>query len=296
MLAPIQLAATIVYIARFSPVGTLVAIRGHGISLLGGLPSMYAALLRLKEASSTDFQTLYAAISGAEPLSGTLRDAFAARFDVTLLDAYGMTETSLAIAANTPRINKPGSVGKPVPGVEIRIADDVGNTLARDESGEIWVKGPMVMRGYHNLPHETAAVLTPDGYFKTGDVGHVDADGFLYLTGRKKDLIIVAGEKVAPREIEEILAAHPAVAEVAVIGRKDPSRGEAVVGFVTLREGGSATEEELRRFCRERGLPAWKLPRNIYIVADLARSPTGKVLKRELVPPTALGDAETASA
>jgi long-chain acyl-CoA synthetase len=153
----------------------------------------------------------------------------------------------------------------------------------------------MVMRGYHNLPHETDAVLTPDGYFKTGDVGHVDADGFLYLTGRKKDLIIVAGEKVAPREIEEILAAHPAVAEVAVIGRKDPSRGEAVVGFVTLREGGSATEEELRRFCRERGLPAWKLPRNIYIVAELARSPTGKVLKRELVPPTAPGDAETAS-
>src|SRR5205823_3688830 len=162
--------------------------------------------------------------------------------------------------------------------------DDNGNSLPPEQSGEIWVKGPMVMRGYHNLPAETAAVFTADGYFKTGDLGHVDADGFLHLTGRKKDLIIVAGEKVAPREVEETLMAHPAVAEAAVIGRTDPARGEAVIAFVTAREGQSPDAEELRRFCRECGLPPWKIPRDIYIVPDLPRSPTGKVLKRELRP------------
>ena len=292
MLAPIQLGATIVYQARFSPVAALAAVREHGISLMGGVPSMYAAMLRLKEASAADFQTLYAAISGAEPLPPTLREGFAARFGVTLLDAYGMTETSLAIAVNTPRMNKPGSVGKPVPGAEIRIVDDEGNGLAAwGASGEIWVKGPMVMRGYHNLADETAAALTPNGYFKTGDIGHLDAEGFLYLTGRKKDLIIVAGEKVAPREIEELLLSHPAVADAAVIGRGDRSRGEAVIAFVTLREetaeGHRPTAEGLRRFCREHGLPAWKVPREIYIVPEMPRSPTGKILKRELRPPPA---------
>jgi long-chain acyl-CoA synthetase len=281
MLAPIQLGATVIYMARFSAVGTLNAIKEQGISLMGGVPSMYAAILRLKDASADDYKTDYAMISGAEPLPETLRDAFAARFGVTLMDAYGMTETSLAIAANTPRMYKAGTVGKPVPGVEIRIVD-----------GEIWVKGRMVMRGYNNLPAETAAALTADGYFKTGDVGHVDADGFVHLTGRKKDLIIVAGEKVAPREVEEILMAHPAVAEAAVVGKTDAARGEAVVAFVTAREEKRPVAEELRQFCRDGGLPSWKVPRQIYIVSDLPRSPTGKVLKHELRPPTATNASE----
>jgi long-chain acyl-CoA synthetase len=196
-----------------------------------------------------------------------------------------MTETSLAIAANTPQMYKGGTVGKPVPGVQIRITDDNGNAPPPGQSGEIWVKGPMVMRGYHNLPAETAAALTDDGYFKTGDIGQIDAEGFLQLTGRKKDLIIVAGEKVAPREVEETLMAHPGVAEAAVVGKMDPARGEVVIAFVTAREGQSPAAEELRQHCRERGLPPWKVPREIYIVSDLPRSPTGKVLKRELRPP-----------
>jgi long-chain acyl-CoA synthetase len=296
MLAPIQLGATVVYLSRFSPLGTVKAIKEHGISLMGGVPSMYAALLRLKEASAEDFKSIYGMISGAEPLPGSLRDAFAARFGVTLLDAYGMTETSLAIASNTPQVHKPGTVGKPVPGAEIRIADDEGNRVPPGESGEIWVRGPMVMQGYHNLPAETDAALTSDGYFRTGDIGKLDTDGFLHLTGRKKDLIIVSGEKVAPREIEEALMAHAAVAEAAVIGRKDPARGEAVIAFVTLREGQSPSAEELRQFCRERGLPPWKVPREIHLVPDLPRSPTGKVLKRELRPPDSGNASETSPA
>ena len=282
MFAPLQLGATIVYMARFSPVGTLAAIREHGISLLGGVPSMFAAMLRLKEASAEDFATIYGIISGGEPLPATLREAFGARFGVTLYEAYGMTETSLAIALNTPQMHKPGSVGKPIPGMQIRIVDEAGGTLPAEQQGEIWVRGPMVMKGYHNLPAETAAVLTPDGWFKTGDLGKLDADGFLYITGRKKDLIIVSGEKASPREIEETLMGHPSVAEAAVIGKKDASRGEVVVAFVIPREGKSPTVEELRAFCRQRGLAQWKVPREIYIVPDLPRSPTGKVLKREL--------------
>jgi len=282
MLSPIQLGSTIVYMARFSPVGALNAIGQHGISLVLGVPSMYAAILRLKEASPADFKTIHAMISGGEPLAAGVREQFQARFGVPLLEAYGMTETSLAISVNTPRENQPGSVGKPIPGMEIRIVDDGGRAVPAGMPGEIWVKGPMVMKGYHNLPTETAAALTPDGYFKTGDLGIMQPDGFLYITGRKKDLIIVAGEKASPREIEDILSAHPAVAEAAVIGKSDPHRGEVVAAFVIAKEGQSPRPDDLREFCRRQGLAQWKIPREIRIVPDLPRSPTGKVLKRLL--------------
>jgi long-chain acyl-CoA synthetase len=290
MLAPIQLGSSIVYMGRFSPVGTMNAIREHGISLMGGVPSMFAAMLRLKDASPDDFKSIYALICGAEPLPATLREGFHARFGVELLEAYGMTETSLAIAANTPQKHKPGSVGTAIPGMEINIVDEAGKPVPQGQEGEIRVKGPMVMKGYNNLPEETAAVLTEDGYFKTGDLGRLDAEGFLFITGRKKDLIIVAGEKAAPREIEEALMAHPAVAEAAVVGKNDPTRGEVVVAFVILRDpstssgqgGAAAKPEELREFCRHKGLSQWKVPREIRIVSELPRSPTGKVLKREL--------------
>jgi long-chain acyl-CoA synthetase len=282
MLAPIQLGATVVYMARFSPVGVLTAIKQHGISLVLGVPSMYAAILRLKNASADDLKTIYAMISGGEPLPSSLREAFAARFGASLYEAYGMTETSLAISLNTPQSNRAGSVGQPVPGMQIKIADESGGALGANEEGEIWVKGPMVMKGYNNLPVETAAVLTSDGYFKTGDLGKVDSDGFVFITGRKKDLIIVAGEKAAPREIEEILMSHPAVAEAAVVGKKDESRGEVVIAFVIAKEGQLPEAGALRDFCRQRGLAQWKVPREIHVIADFPRSPTGKVLKRVL--------------
>jgi long-chain acyl-CoA synthetase len=283
MLAPIQLGATIIYMARFSPVGALNAIKKHGISLVLGVPSMFAAMARLKEASADDFKTIFAMISGGEPLPEAVYEAFRTRFGVTLLEAYGMTETSLAIALNTPQIQKRGSVGKPIPGMRVAIVDDGGSHLPGGETGEICVKGPMVMKGYYNLPAENAASFTPDGYYKTGDVGFVNADGFVFITGRKKDLIIIAGEKAAPTEIEQILAGHPDVAEVAVIGKKDAVRGEVVMAFIVPREGREPRLEGLREFCTRQGLAQWKVPREIRIVTDLPRSPTGKVLKRLLV-------------
>ncbi|HWE92625.1 MAG TPA: AMP-binding protein [Tepidisphaeraceae bacterium] len=283
MLAPIQLGATIIYMARFSPVGALHAIREHHVSLMFGVPSMYAAIVRLKDAKPEDFKSIYAMISGGEPLPQSLREAFKQRYGVALYEGYGLTETSPVVTLNIPEDNKPGSVGRPVPGAHIAIVDDNGAALPQGQIGEIWLKGPMIMKGYNNLPKETAEALTSDGYFKTGDLGMIDPEGYLHITGRKKDMIIVAGEKAYPREIEDTLMAHPAVAEAAVVGKKDPGRGEVIAAFVIAREGQTVKPDELRDFCRQHGLAQWKIPRDIQIVPDFPRNPTGKVLKRELV-------------
>jgi long-chain acyl-CoA synthetase len=282
MLAPVQLGSTIVYMARFSPAGTLSAIREHGISLMFGVPSMYAAIARLKDAKPEDFAQMYAMITGGEPLPSGVRELFQQRFGVPLYEGYGLTETSPVISLNTPQANKPGSVGKPLPGVEVKIVGDDGSVRPTGEDGEIWLHGPMIMQGYHHLPKETAESLTPDRFFKTGDYGKINSDGYLHITGRKKDLIIIAGEKAVPREIEEVLASHPEVAEAAVLGKKDPSRGEVVAAFVIAKEGTSPSAESLREHCRDKGLPQWKIPREIRFVPDLPRSPMGKVLKRVL--------------
>ena len=282
MLAPIQLGSTVIYIARFSPVATLKAIREHKASLVFGIPSMFAALLRLKDAKPEDFASIYAMIIGGEPLPSTLREAFKQRFGIPLYEGYGLSETSPVVSLNTPQVNRPGSVGRLVPGASVRIADDNGNALPSGQIGEVWLKGPMIMKGYHNLPKETGDALTADGYFKTGDLGTMDADGFLYITGRKKDMIIVAGEKAYPREIEEAIMRHPAVAEAAVVGKKDPSRGEVIVAFVMPKEGQTVQPDHVRDFARDHGLAQWKVPREVFVVPDLPRSPTGKVLKREL--------------
>jgi len=295
MLAPIQLGATIFYIARFSAVATVQAIREHQASLLFGVPSMFAAMLHLKNASAEDFRSIYAIISGGEPLPGALSQAFALRFGVTLYEGYGLSETSPVVALNTPREHRPGSVGKPLSSVQVRITDETGNALPSGQVGEIWLKGPMVMKGYFNLPRETAAALTADGFFKTGDLGKLDSDGFLYITGRKKEMISIAGEKVYPREIEDILLKHPDIAEAAVLGKKDPARGEAIVAFVRPKPEHTLKPDQVREFFRQEGLAQWKCPREVFVLDDFPRSATGKVLKRALLdqvnssgsPPTA---------
>jgi len=282
MLAPIQLAAPCIYMARFSAVGAMENVRKHKVSILLGVPSMFAALLHLKSASAEDFASIYVIISGGEPLPSNVREAFPARYGVPVLEGYGLTETSPVIALNVPQSSRAGSVGKLVPGATLKITDEQGHIVPEGESGEVWLKGPMIMKGYYKLPDESATALTGDGYFKTGDLGRMDADGFLYITGRKKDLIICAGEKVTPREVEEVLMQHPAIAEAAVVGRKDDSRGEAVVAFVVTKPGQTARPDEVRIFCREHGLAHFKIPRDFVFVEDLPRSPTGKVLKRQL--------------
>jgi long-chain acyl-CoA synthetase len=282
LVAPVRLGATTVYQARFSAAGVVKAIKEHAISIVAAVPSMYAVLARLKDAGPEDVKSLYAAISGGEPLAAVIREHFEKKFNKPIYEGYGLTETIGPIAFNVPDAIKPGSVGRLIPGAEIRIADDEGKALPQGETGEVWLKGPMIMRGYFNLPNETAEALTADGYFKSGDLGHVDPEGYLYITGRKKDLIIVAGEKASPREIEELILRHPSVKDAAVVGKKDSSRGEVVVAFVTPKDGVTLKPEEIREFCRGQGLAQWKVPREVFVESDLPRSPTGKILKRVL--------------
>jgi long-chain acyl-CoA synthetase len=282
LVAPVRLGSTMYYQARFSPVAVIKAIREHSISIIAAVPSMYGMLARMKDCGPEDVKSLYAAISGGEPLPPMIRQAFEAKFQIPIYEGYGLTETIGPIAFNAPGALKPGSVGRPIPGAQIRITDDDGKPLPQGQSGEVWLKGPMIMKGYHNNPDATAQALTSDGFFKTGDLGVIDPDGYLHITGRKKELIIVAGEKAVPREIEDLINQHPSVAEVAVVGKKDPSRGEVVVAFLIPKEGQTITGEQVREFCREKGLPQWKIPREVFIETDLPRSPTGKVLKRLL--------------
>ena len=282
LLAPVQLGGQMVYIGRFNPTAVLNAVKEHQISVITAVPSMYAAITRLKEGKPQDWKSVYASISGGEPLAAVVREGFEKKFDCLMYEGYGLTETIGPIAFNVPGAREAGSVGKIIPGAEVKMVDDDGHDAKPGESGEILMRGPMIMKGYYQLPKETAEALTPDGWFKSGDLGHLDANGYLHVTGRKKELIIVAGEKAIPREIEDVLRQHPAVADAAAVGKKEPSRGEVVVAFVILKEGQSATPDELRDFCRKQNLKQWKVPREITMVPDLPRSPTGKVLKRVL--------------
>jgi len=207
-------------------------------------------------------------------------EAFEKRFNVPLYEGYGQTEAAPVITLNRPGSRKPGTIGQALPGVEVAIWDDQNRVLPAGEIGEIMVRGRNVMKGYHRLPEETAKTIT-GGWLHTGDLGKLDEDGFVTITGRKKDLIISAGENIYPREIEETLSQHPKVKEVAVIGVSDEVRGEVPKAFVIAREGVSIEEKELRTYCREH-MANYKIPKYFDIVADLPRTPTGKVLKRML--------------
>ena len=280
---PLLLGATVHYLPRFSPVALLETMREKAVTVFMAVPSMYGALLSLKSAPADAASRLELAISGGEPLPASVADGVRARFGIELCEGYGLTETSPIVSLNTRRHRRPGSVGRPLPGVEVATVDDQRRSLPPGAEGEIVVRGHCVMHGYHNRPADTSAVLQ-GGTFFTGDIGRVDADGFIYITGRAKEMMIVAGENVFPREIENVLLEHPAVAEAAVIGVRDDLRGELPAAFAILKAGASATEADLRAFCRDR-LAGYKIPRSITFATDLPRGPTGKILKRALKAP-----------
>ena len=282
MVAPVALGAKMVYIARFSPVATLKALREHDASVLMGVPSMYNALARLKDVKPGDGAGLFLALSGGEPLPGRVRDHFKETFGVEMMEGYGLTETCGPVCVNHPKAHRVGSVGRIVPMTSVKIMAEDGSEQPAGGTGEITIKGPMIFRAYLHLPEQTREAKTSDGFFKTGDLGHLDADGYLFVTGRAKDMMIVGGENVYPREIEELIARMPGVAEAAVIGRPDESRGEVPVAFLIVEENVEVTADAVKAYCRENGLPNFKIPKDVTIADDLPRSPTGKVLKREL--------------
>ncbi len=277
-LLPLTNGSKMVLVDRFQPTKVLGLIQEHKISVFLAIPSMYRVLAGTE--GTFDLSSVRFPISGGEPLPPAVAEAFEKRFGVPIFEGYGQTEAAPVVTLNRPGARKPGTIGPPVPGVEVAIWDGQSRVLAAGEVGEIMVRGRNVMRGYHDLPEETAKAIT-DGWLHTGDLGTLDHDGFVSITGRKKDLIISAGENIYPREIEEILAQHPKVKEVAVIGVKDEIRGEVPKAFVIVRDGMSVEEKELRSFCRS-NLANYKVPKYIELVADLPRTPTGKVLKRML--------------
>jgi len=277
-LLPLLSGCKMVLVDRFQPLKVLGLIQEYRISVFLAIPSMYRVLAAAE--GDFDVSSVRFPISGGEPLPMAIADAFERRFKVPIFEGYGQTEAAPVVTLNTPDARKPGTIGKPVPGVEVAIWDDQNRLLPAGEVGELMVRGRNVMQGYHHLPEETAKTIT-NGWLHTGDLGKLDEEGFATITGRKKDLIISAGENIYPREIEEALSRHPKVKEAAVIGVKDKVRGEVPKAFVIARDGVILDEKDLRGFCRE-NLANYKVPKHFEIVADLPRTPTGKVLKRML--------------
>jgi long-chain acyl-CoA synthetase len=213
--------------------------------------------------------------------------AFEDAFGCKILEGYGLSETSPVASFNHPdRERKPGSIGVPIEGVEMKVIADDGSEVAEGEPGEIAIRGHNVMKGYWKRPEATAESIDADGWFKTGDVARMDEEGYFYIVDRKKDLIIRGGYNVYPREIEEVIYEHPAVAEAAVVGIPHDEFGEEVAAAVALKEGAECTEEEIQAHCKEQ-VAAYKYPRLVWFVPELPKGPTGKILKREIEPPAA---------
>jgi len=281
VLVPICLRIAVYALPRFSPIAAVRAIEQQGITLILAIPSMYAAMLRVKSASRESFQSIRLAISGGEPLPDSVRTAFQERFGVVLRQGYGLTETSPVVSACLVKAYKVGTVGPVIRNVTVRIVGPDERELPTGQDGEILVRGPNVMKGYYRKPEETRRVIDEAGWFHTGDIGRLDADGFLSITGRLKEMLIIGGENVFPREIEAVLEAHEAVLQAAVIGVPDGLRGESPVAFVIPKKDAQASEEALRTFARQH-LAGFKTPKRIVIREDLPTGPTGKILKRRL--------------
>lgn len=280
-LLPLSTRSKAVYTARFNPRRTLKLLEEHRPTTMVAIPSMYNALLGTKNATPDHFATIRFLVSGGEPLPAAVFDGFRDRFGVTINEGYGLTETAPVANWCRPQDHRRHSVGLALPGVEEKIVGPGGDALPVDEDGEVWIRGANVMQGYYNLPDETAAVLDGDGWFKTGDMGRIDADGHLYITGRIKEMLIIGGENVFPREIEEVLNTHAAVHDSAVIGMHDQTRGEVALAFVEMVEDATFDEASLRSHCRE-ALPQYKVPRDIRVIEALPRNATGKIMRREL--------------
>jgi long-chain acyl-CoA synthetase len=273
--------ATAVLMERFDAVGSLEAVERHGVTVLFGAPPMFIAWLNTPGVERYDLSKVRLAVSGAAPLPGAVLEDFRRKLGITIWEGYGLTETAPGVTSNAMGEQaKPGSIGKALPGVEVRIIDASGDDVEDGDPGEIIVRGPNVFRGYWRQDEATAEVIR-EGWFHTGDIGYEDSDGYIFLVDRVKDLIIVSGFNVYPREVEDAIFRHPKVADAAVIGIPHPYTGEAVKAFVVLKPGESTTEEEILEFCR-RSLARFKCPQVVEFVKELPHLPTGKVLRRLL--------------
>jgi long-chain acyl-CoA synthetase len=274
---------TITLVPRFDATRVLEVIQRDRVTIFAGVPTMYFALLNHPERDRYDTSSLRLCVSGGAAMPGEVMTAFEQGFGVTILEGYGLSETSPTASFNRSQEDRRFlSVGKPIWGVEMKIfdVDDKELPPGRDSVGEIVIRGHNVMKGYFKNPEATAEAMR-SGWFHSGDMGYQDEDGYFFIVDRKKELIIRGGFNVYPREVEEVLYSHPAVAAAAVIGVPDLRLGEEVKAFVQPKPGQQPTAEELIAFCKER-VAAYKYPRSVDFVEQLPMGPTGKILKKEL--------------
>jgi long-chain acyl-CoA synthetase len=280
--------STLTLLPRFDGAKALSVIERDRVTIFEGVPTMFAGMLHSEDAGRHDVSSLRLCVSGGSAMPVEIMRSFEETFGCTILEGYGLSETSPVASFNHPHAQrKPGSIGTPIAGVELRLVDDDGRDVAPGEVGEIAIRGENVMPGYWQRPEETAAAI-PDGWFRTGDLARRDEDGYYFIVDRKKEMIIRGGYNVYPREIEEALYEHPAVAEVACIGIKHPDLGEEVAAAVALKPGATADVDELRAFAKER-VAAYKYPRHLWLVDALPKGPTGKILRRAVEVPQEVG-------
>jgi long-chain acyl-CoA synthetase len=275
--------ATLTLLPRFDPAKALEIIERDRVTHFAGVPTMHAALLHHPGRGEHDTSSLQRIISGGASLPGEVLRGVEEAFGVIILEGYGLSETSPVASFNQVDKRRVGSIGLPVPGVEMKIVDDDDNEVPPGEVGEIVIRGHNIMKGYLGRPDATAEAIR-DGWFHSGDLGRVDEDGFFFIVDRKKDLIIRGGYNVYPREVEEVLYEHPAVREAAVIAVPDEEWGEEVGAAVVLKEGEHVDAEALRAFVKDQ-VASYKYPRRLWFVEELPKGPTGKLLKREIVVP-----------
>lgn len=280
--------ATLNLIPRFDPRAVLDTIRRDHVTIFEGVPTMYSALIAARKPDD-DTGSLRACISGGAALPEQVIADFEESFQASILEGYGLSETSPVACFNHPdKPRKVGTIGTPIEGVEMRLVDTDGRPVADGESGEIQIRGHNVMKGYWKLPEATAKAIDADGWFSTGDVGVIDEDGYYRIVDRTKDMIIRGGFNIYPREIEEVIYAHPAVAAAAVIGIPHDSLGEEVGAAVALKPGAEVTADELRGYVKER-VAGYKYPRHVWFVDQLPTGPTGKIQKRDITVPEGVG-------
>ncbi|HEX2785596.1 MAG TPA: AMP-binding protein [Ilumatobacteraceae bacterium] len=273
--------AAVVLVPRFDPSTALDTIRQRKVTVVPGAPPLWVEFSHCDDAPADSFASVRLALTGAAKMPEEATRRLQQRFGLQLAEGYGLTEASPVVTSSAGLPIKVGSVGKVMDGVTVRLVDASGDDVLRGDSGEIWVKGPNVFQGYLDDPEQTARVLTPDGWLRTGDIAVTDDDGYLYLVDRAKDLIIVSGFNVYPAEVEEVIAEHPAVVEVGVAGVAHARTGEAVKAWVVVQKGMNLDEDTLVSWCNER-LARYKCPSNILFVDQLPRNASGKLLRRSL--------------
>ncbi len=272
--------ACLALLPRFVPGDVLDLVERRGVTVFEGVPTMYAALLNDADRDGRDMSSLRVCVSGGAALPLEVLHGFEAAFDCVVLEGYGLSETSPVASFNrADGLRKPGSIGTPVDGVEMRLLDP-----SPEGVGEIAIRGHNVMKGYWRNPDATAQAIDADGWFRSGDLARVDEDGCYFIVDRKKELIIRGGYNVYPREIEEVLYEHPAVREAAVVGIPHAELGEEVGAAIALKAGADASESDVREFVRSQ-VAAYKYPRRVWFVDELPKGATGKILKRAIEVP-----------